>query len=54
MFVFEPEDSLCFSAGRSENLPSNFRLPALISPPAAPMKYRYIILSRSLLETEIR
>ena len=57
MFVFEPEGSWCFPAGRPENLSSNFRLPALFSALAAPMKLDteiLYILSRSLLETEIR
>ena len=54
MFVFEPEGSSCFSSGKSENLSGDFRFPELISTSAAPMKYRYPILSRSFLETEIR
>ena len=31
MFAFEPEISWYFPAGRSEKLPGNFRLPALLS-----------------------
>ena len=54
MFGFEPEGSWCFPSGRSENLSGDFRLPALISTPAAPMKYRYPTLSRSFFEIEIR
>ena len=47
MFVFEPEGSWGFPAGRSGNLSGNFELPALILTPAAPMKYRCLILSRN-------
>ena len=39
MFVFEPERSWYFPSGRSENLPGDFRFPALFSTPAAPVKY---------------
>ena len=54
MFVFDPERSWYFPSGRSENLPGDFRFPALFSTPAAPVKYRYPILSKSILEIEIR
>ena len=44
MFVFGPEGSWCFPAGRSENLSGNFQLPALILTPTAPMKYMMMII----------
>ena len=52
LFVFELEGYLWFPAGRTEYLSRNFQLLAVISTPAAPVKYRYLILSRSLLEAE--
>ena len=41
MFVFEPEVSWYFPAGRSDNLSGNFRLPVFISTPVAPMRCKY-------------
>ena len=50
---FEREVSRCFPAGGSESPWGDFCLPAHISTPAAPVKYRYVKLSRSLLRTKI-
>ena len=51
---FRGEGVLVFSNERSINLSGNFQLPAILLTSAAPMKYRYPILSKLLLQTEIR
>ena len=54
-FCFSARGFLVFSIWEVRKpLTGDFRLPALISNPTAPMKYRHPILNRSFLETETR